>query len=186
MLAFLWLSRENRWSSKSHHACMFGRVATEVNTVKIRPMGQIIWRIISKAQIRRNGSRAERALTSVSLFSSLGNRSKTSVPVILGRRAGGIGELDVSRLGRRRSGGRLAYRQRQRGIVDLDVGCCTTALCGMVFSAEDSIDQPLARRHSHRHHQQEEPVKKSPVLFHTLMVIGYSAAKVVNISETTK
>ena len=35
------LSRENRWSSKSHHACMFGRVVTEVNAVKIRPMGQI-------------------------------------------------------------------------------------------------------------------------------------------------
>ena len=67
-----------------------------------------------------------------------------------GRRAGGIGELDISRLGRRRSGGRLAYRQRQRGIVDLDVGCCTTALCGIVFSAEDSIDQPLARRHRQR------------------------------------
>ena len=30
------LSRENRWSSKSHHACMFGRVVTEVNAVKIR------------------------------------------------------------------------------------------------------------------------------------------------------
>ena len=41
MLAFLLLSRENRWSSKSHHACMFGRVVTEVNAVKIRPMGQI-------------------------------------------------------------------------------------------------------------------------------------------------
>ena len=40
MLALLLLSRENRWSSKSHHACMFGRVATEVNTVKIRPTGQ--------------------------------------------------------------------------------------------------------------------------------------------------
>jgi hypothetical protein len=25
---------------------MFGRVATEVNTVKIRPMGQMIWRFI--------------------------------------------------------------------------------------------------------------------------------------------
>jgi hypothetical protein len=48
MLALLLLSRENRWSSKSHHACMFGRVATEVNTVKIRPMGQMIWRFISK------------------------------------------------------------------------------------------------------------------------------------------
>jgi hypothetical protein len=57
MLAFLLLSRENRWSSKSHHACMFGRVATEVNTVKIRPMGQMIWRFISKAQTRSNGSR---------------------------------------------------------------------------------------------------------------------------------
>ena len=41
MLAFLLLSRENRWSSKSHHACMFGRVVTEVNAVRIRPMGQI-------------------------------------------------------------------------------------------------------------------------------------------------
>ena len=56
MLAFLLLSRENRWSSKSHHACMFGRVATEVNTVKIRPMHQMIRRFISKAQTRRNGS----------------------------------------------------------------------------------------------------------------------------------
>ena len=53
MLAFLLLSRENRWSSKSHHACMFGRVATEVNTVKIRPMGQMIWRFISKAKTKR-------------------------------------------------------------------------------------------------------------------------------------
>jgi hypothetical protein len=52
MLAFLLLSRENRWSSKSHHACMFGRVATEVNTVKIRPMGQMIWRFISNSPFR--------------------------------------------------------------------------------------------------------------------------------------
>ena len=103
-----------------------------------------------------------------------------------GRRAGGIGELDISRLGRRRSGGRLAYRQRQCGIVDLDVGGCTTALRGLVFRAEDGIDQSLTRRHSHRHHQQEEPVKNRSVSFHTLMVFGYSAAKVVIISETTK
>lgn len=107
-----------------------------------------------------------------------------------GWRAGGIGELDISRLGRRRSGGRLAYRQRQRGIVDLDVGGCTTTttttLRGLVFRAEDGIDQSLTRRHSHRYHQQEEPVKNRSVSFHTLMVIGYSAAKVVNISETTK
>ena len=27
-------SWDNRWSSKSHHACMFGRVVTEVNAVK--------------------------------------------------------------------------------------------------------------------------------------------------------
>ena len=105
-----------------------------------------------------------------------------------GRRAGGIGELDVSRLGRRRSGGRLTYRQRQRGIVDLDVGDCssTTTLCGLVFRAEDGIDQSLTRGHPHRYHQQEEPVKNRSVSFHTLMVFGYSAAKLVNISETTK
>ena len=30
------MSRDNRWSSKSHHAYMFGRVVTEVNAVKIR------------------------------------------------------------------------------------------------------------------------------------------------------
>ena len=38
---------------------MFGRVATEVNTVKIRPMGQMIWRFISIARQKRNGSRAD-------------------------------------------------------------------------------------------------------------------------------
>jgi hypothetical protein len=48
MLAFLLLSRENRWSSKSHHACMFGRVVTEVNAVKIRLMGQIFRAIFCK------------------------------------------------------------------------------------------------------------------------------------------
>ena len=54
MLAFLLLSRENRWSSKSHHACMFGRG------------------FISKAKTKRNGSRDDFRF----LFSSLGNRSK--------------------------------------------------------------------------------------------------------------
>ena len=56
------------------------------------------------------------------------------------------------------------------------------------IAADSSSRQqkPLARRHSHRHHQQEKPVKKSSFLRHTLMVIGYSAAKLVNISETTK
>ena len=41
MLAFLLLSRENRWSSKSHHVCMFGRVMTEVNAVKFAQSQQI-------------------------------------------------------------------------------------------------------------------------------------------------
>jgi hypothetical protein len=47
-LVFALLSRENRWSSKSHHACMFGRVVTEVNAVKIRPTGQMISDLFQK------------------------------------------------------------------------------------------------------------------------------------------
>ena len=71
MLAFLLLSRENRWSSKSHHACMFGRVATEVNAVKIRPMGQMIKRLIQKTD-----EKTEADMTSVFHF-LLYKRSKT-------------------------------------------------------------------------------------------------------------
>jgi len=63
MLAFLLLSRDNRWSSKSHHACMFGRVATEVNAVKIRPMGQMFRRLFQKPD-----EKTEAAMTSVSCF----------------------------------------------------------------------------------------------------------------------
>ena len=79
----------------------------------------------------------------------------------------------------------MTYRQCQRGIVDLDVGGCTT-LRGTVVRAEDSLEQLLARRHSYCHHQQEEPVKNRSVSFHKLMVFGYSVAKLVIISETTK
>ncbi len=40
----LLMSCDNRWSSKSHHACMFGRVVTEVNAVKIRLRGKLLGR----------------------------------------------------------------------------------------------------------------------------------------------
>ena len=85
-----------------------------------------------------------------------------------GRRAGSIDEWDAGRIDSSLPGGRLTYRQRQRGIVDLDVGgwSTTTARRGIVFTGEDGICQFVARCHSHCQ-QQQEPVKDSSVLFHT-------------------
>ena len=36
---FIWVF-PNRWSSESHHACMFGRVVTEENKVNVSTFGE--------------------------------------------------------------------------------------------------------------------------------------------------